>query len=113
MPVIESRPAGDRVVVAVRGELDLDAGQAFQRALRQALACSARGVDVDLGAVAFCDCSALNILISLRRRALTQGKSVVITAATPVAERLLALTGTGPLFSAGAAADTDAGARPE
>ncbi|MFE1910299.1 STAS domain-containing protein [Streptomyces anandii] len=109
MPVIETRPAGDRVVVAVRGELDLDAGQVFQRALRRALACSVRGVDLDLGAVVFCDCSALNILISLRHRALTQGKTIVVTAAAPVAERLLALTGTRPLFSA----DAEAGAKPE
>ncbi|MFI1165443.1 STAS domain-containing protein [Streptomyces sp. NPDC020801] len=99
-PAIDSRMDGDRVVVAVRGELDLDAGQTFQRALREALGRSVRGIDLDLSGVGFCDCSALNILISLRHRALAQGKTIVVCATSPVSERLLHLTGMLPLFGA-------------
>lgn len=99
-PVIDVGPDGDRVLVTVCGELGLDAGQGFQRALKEALGRSARGIDLDLSGVGFCDCSALNILISLRGRALEQGKTVVVRATSPVSERLLVLTGTRSLFSA-------------
>ncbi|MEU7059232.1 STAS domain-containing protein [Streptomyces sp. NPDC046197] len=99
---IDSCPDGDRVAVVVRGELDLDVGQPFQYALREALSRSAGGIDLDLGAVEFCDCSALNILISLRHRALAEGKTVVLRATSPVIERLLALTDTHALFTGAA-----------
>ncbi|MFK4148674.1 STAS domain-containing protein [Streptomyces sp. NPDC004065] len=111
-PAIDSSPAGDRVVVTVRGELDLDSGQEFQRALRVALARSGAGVDLDLGGVVFCDCSALNILISLRHRALAQGKTVVVRSASPVSERLLALSGTLPMFRPAGAPATAAAVPP-
>jgi anti-anti-sigma factor len=103
---IESSPGGDRVVVAVRGELDLDVGQLLQRALREALARSARGLDLDLSGVAFCDCSALNILMGLRQRALADGKTVVVRATSPASERLFDLTGTLSLFTADDHEDT-------
>lgn len=103
---IESSHGGDRVVVAVRGELDLDVGQLLQRALREALAGSVRGLDLDLGGVAFCDCSTLNILIGLRQRALAGGKTVTVRAASPVIERLFDLTGTLSLFTADGQEDT-------
>jgi anti-anti-sigma factor len=97
---IDVGPEGDRVPVTVRGELDLDAGQGFQRALKDALARSSQGIDLDLSGVTFCDCSALNILISLREQALTQGRTIVVRATSPVSERLLDLTGTRSLFRA-------------
>ncbi|WNM32197.1 ANTAR domain-containing protein [Streptomyces sp. Li-HN-5-11] len=103
---MESSPGGDRVVVAVRGELDLDVGQLLQRALREALARSTRGLDLDLSGVAFCDCSALNILIGLRRRALADGKTVTVRATSPVIERLFDLTDTLSLFTADGQEDT-------
>ncbi|MFE9169659.1 ANTAR domain-containing protein [Streptomyces kebangsaanensis] len=100
VPAIDVGPDADRVLVTVRGELGLDAGQSLQRALRDALGRSARGVDLDLSGVEFCDCSALNILIGLSDRARSQGKTVVVRATGPASERLLALTGTRSLFSA-------------
>ncbi|MFF9275965.1 ANTAR domain-containing protein [Streptomyces griseosporeus] len=109
-PVIETRPAGDRVLVVVRGELDLDAGQELQHALRAALARSVRGVDLDLAGVGFCDCSALNILLALRERALQEGKTVAVREAGPAAERLLELSGTRALFAGG---DSDEAEREE
>ncbi|MER5942280.1 ANTAR domain-containing protein [Streptomyces sp. NPDC001928] len=93
-------PDGDRVGVEVRGELDLDASEWLRKALREALGCSVRGVDLDLKGVTFCDCAALNILLALRLRALRQGKTVVIRASGAVVDRLLALTHTQELFAA-------------
>lgn len=108
-PVIETRPDADRVLVVVRGELDLDAGGELQHALRAALARSVRGVDLDLSGVGFCDCSALNILLALRERALHEGKTVAVREVGPAAARLLELSGTRALFAGG---DGD-GAEPE
>ena len=98
-PAFEACPDGDRVVVEVRGEFDLETSGELERALRTALGASVRGVDLDLGGVEFCDCSVLNVLLRLRNRALESGKTVVIRDTSPAAERLLTLTRTLPLFA--------------
>jgi len=92
-------PEGDRMKVVVRGELDLDAGDRFQRILRDALHRSVRGVDLDLRGVTFCDCAALNILLALRQRALADGKTVALHGSSAMVDRLLVLTGTRDLFA--------------
>ncbi|SEE52413.1 anti-anti-sigma factor [Streptomyces sp. 3213] len=96
---IVTRPAGGRTVVAVSGEIDIDTEQTLQRALRLALARSSEGVDLDLTGVGFCDCSGLNVLLRVRRIALTDGKTLRIRAAAPGVEKLLALTDTSSLFA--------------
>ncbi|MFE9017838.1 ANTAR domain-containing protein [Streptomyces sp. NPDC007808] len=90
---------GDRAVVKVRGELDLDNSERLGSVLREALSRSARGVHLDLADVSFCDCSMLNILLTLRRQALKQAKTVTVHSAGTVVDRLLALTGTRTLFA--------------
>ncbi|MFI7344586.1 ANTAR domain-containing protein [Streptomyces sp. NPDC050085] len=61
------RPVGDRTVVSVRGDLDLDGDvdEPLRRALRSALVGSASGIDLDLDTVEPCGCSAVNILLNL------------------------------------------------
>ncbi|MFD7814919.1 STAS domain-containing protein [Streptomyces sp. NPDC059785] len=93
--------------MTVSGDIDLDAEAALQRTLGEALTRSARGVDVDLSGVGFCDCAGLNVLLRIRRRALTEGKTVTVPSAAPAVDRLLSLTGTRSLFGA---ATPDAGA---
>ncbi|MCF3130656.1 ANTAR domain-containing protein [Streptomyces olivochromogenes] len=97
--LIFAHPDGDRVVVSVTGQLGLDDGELLMRSLRDALDNSATGVDLDLSGVDFWDCSALNVLLTARQRALARGKTIVLVAASPVAERLLALTDTYALFT--------------
>ncbi|GGZ00257.1 anti-sigma factor antagonist [Streptomyces poonensis] len=99
---VESRPDGDRVLVVVSGELDIDTDQMLQRVLRDALGRSVRGVDLDLTRVGFSDCSGLNVVLAMRRRALGDGKTVAIRAASPAVERLLEVTGTRSLFEVSA-----------
>ncbi|MGW3152140.1 ANTAR domain-containing protein [Streptomyces sp. NPDC001177] len=96
---VTAGPDGDRVRVTVRGEFSLDESQALRRSLRDALGRSVRGVDLDLSGLAFWDCAALNVLLSVRREALAEKKTVAVIAASPVAERLLAFTDTRALFS--------------
>ncbi|MCX4997557.1 ANTAR domain-containing protein [Streptomyces longwoodensis] len=98
-PVIDVRPEGDRAVVRVRGDLDLDATRPLERGLRTALVSSVHGVDLDLSEVGFCDCSALNVLLAARRRALVEGKTLDLRATAPTVDRVLDLTGTRSLFA--------------
>ncbi|MEV6508566.1 ANTAR domain-containing protein [Streptomyces sp. NPDC051642] len=96
---IVTRPAGTRTVVVVSGEIDVDTEQAVRRALRLALARSPGGLDLDLAGVGFCDCAGLNVLLSVRRLALADGKTLGVRAASAAVERLFALTDTSSLFS--------------
>jgi anti-anti-sigma factor len=95
---VETVPHGDRVSVTVRGELDVEALQ-IQDDLHDALCRSGSGIDLDLDGVGFCDCSGLNLLLDLRQRALSQGKTVALRGSSPAVERLLDLTGAKALFS--------------
>ncbi|MEU6218904.1 ANTAR domain-containing protein [Streptomyces sp. NPDC047022] len=56
-------------------------------------------MDLDLGELALVDCSALNVLLALHGQAVSVGKTVVVTAASPAAERLLTFTDTYALFA--------------
>ncbi|CAL9629792.1 ANTAR domain-containing protein [Streptomyces sp. enrichment culture] len=105
--LVTTRTEGDRVVVTVRGEMCLDLDDSLQERLLHALADSVSGLDLDLGDVDFCDCTGLNALLRARREALAEGKTITVRAAAPAVERLLDLTGTGPLFTT--QAEQDAG----
>ncbi|MEU6228383.1 ANTAR domain-containing protein [Streptomyces sp. NPDC047042] len=96
---IETRPEGYATLVVVTGAIDLVTEQALLNGLRQALARSERGIDLDLSGVDFCDCSGLNVLLLVRRRALDEGKIITIRSAGSAVLRLFAITGTLPLFA--------------
>lgn len=96
---IETHPAGYGTLVVVSGAIDIVTEQALQNGLSQALARSDRGIDLDMSGVDFCDCSGLNVLLRLRRRALDEGKVITVRAAGTAVLRLLRITGTLPLFA--------------
>ncbi|MFF0023737.1 anti-sigma factor antagonist [Streptomyces sp. NPDC005496] len=96
---VRAVPAGDRTVVTVRGEIDMDTEEMLEHRLGAALAGSAGGIDLDMGGVAFCDCSGLNVLLRLRRQALEEGGTVVVRTAGVAVHRLLSITGAVPLFT--------------
>jgi anti-anti-sigma factor len=91
--------AGDRLVVTVCGELDLDSDPLLQQTLNKALDRAADGLELDLAGVDFCDCSALNVLLDVRDRARLSGKQVTLRATSRAVQRLLTLTETLPLFT--------------
>ncbi|GAA2252119.1 hypothetical protein GCM10010145_19790 [Streptomyces ruber] len=95
---VECRPDGGRVLVVVSGELDLDTDRTLGRVLRDAIDRCAEGVDLDLGQVAFADCSGLNVLLAMRQLALGDGKTLTVREAGPAVERLFEVTGTRALF---------------
>ncbi|WP_307841193.1 STAS domain-containing protein [Streptomyces endocoffeicus] len=94
----DSYPEGPRKVVLVNGEVDYETAPAMSAELRNALRDSAEGVDVDLSAVRFWDCSALNALLRLRREAHAHGKTVIVRSPSRTVSRVLGLTGTARLF---------------
>ncbi|MFD9483699.1 STAS domain-containing protein [Streptomyces sp. NPDC059991] len=96
---IEVRPAGYRQLVAVTGEIDIDADHLLHSTLRAALDHSRHGVDVDLSKVDFCDCSGLNILLRIRQRALQDGKTLCVHAPSSAVHRLLTVTRTLSLLA--------------
>ncbi|GGL93778.1 hypothetical protein GCM10010129_42100 [Streptomyces fumigatiscleroticus] len=98
LAVMETVPDGDRMLVRVRGELDLG-GHRLRPGLHDALCRSGSGVDLDLSAVEFCDCAGLNVLLEERRRALEQDKTLAIRSSSPAVARLLELTGAWELFA--------------
>ncbi|AGS70655.1 STAS domain-containing protein [Streptomyces collinus] len=91
--------SGDRVRVTVRGELDLVSGNRLRGPLGEALTASTTGLDLDLSELAFCDCAGLTVLMELRLRALSRGKTVVIRRSGAATDRLLRLLGAQDLFS--------------
>ncbi|MEU1507880.1 STAS domain-containing protein [Kitasatospora sp. NPDC005748] len=108
----ETARNGDRVLVRVTGEIDLDAAGPLDEALERALDASGSGLDVDLSGVSFCNSTGLNTLLDLRVTAHHGGRDVVLTAVSEVVRRLLVLTDTLDLFVSAPAPD-GGGGRPE
>ncbi|MBO3679489.1 STAS domain-containing protein [Streptomyces sp. NEAU-YJ-81] len=96
--ITDSYQEGPRKVVVIRGEVDYETAPAVSAALRTALRASGEGVDLDLRAVRFWDCSGLNALLRLRREALAHGKTVTVRSPSRAVRRVLGLTGTASLF---------------
>ncbi|MFJ8934713.1 anti-sigma factor antagonist [Streptomyces sp. NPDC102365] len=104
---VETYRTGERITVVAAGEIDMDTCPALRHTLGEALAESVRGVDLDLAGVDFCDCSGLNVLLRVRRRASADGKTVAVRSASRAVERLLTLSDTSSLFPP--ASDDDRG----
>ncbi|MGV9994803.1 STAS domain-containing protein [Streptomyces sp. NPDC003374] len=94
-----------RVRVRLWGEFDYDCRDTVDRTLTHALDTCDRGIDLDMEEVTFWECSSLNVLLDVRRRALRDGKTVTVRTASPVVHRVLRLTGTLPLFAPGSGCD--------
>jgi anti-anti-sigma factor len=94
---IEASP--ERMVVVVSGAADIVSEHALRDGLHRALIQSARGIDLDLSNVDFCDGSGLYVLLGALRRALDEGKSISLQACSPAVHRILLGTGTLPLFA--------------
>ena len=90
--ISEGAAPGDVVVLVLRGELDVAAAPAARERLEEARARRPRGVVVDVAEVTFADSSALRELLRADAALRSDGARLVIAAAAPVVERLLALT---------------------
>ncbi len=92
---------GHLVVAALSGELTLAAKPGLAEWL-DPLAEAGRHLILDLGALTFCDCTGLNLLLRWQRQAAAAGGVLHVVAATPRLRQLTDLTGTHGLLQAGA-----------
>lgn len=96
---LSTRRLGDRAVVSVSGEVDLEtATQLGEHALDAVRTVSPRIV-LDLTDVTFMDSTGLKVLVSVDRRAQLAGGSVVLVGAAPPVLRILTLTGLDQVFT--------------
>lgn len=96
---LSTRPSGDRAVVTVAGEVDLEtAAQLGDHALAAVRNVSPHLV-LDLSGVTFMDSTGLKVLLSIQRRTeVAQGSLAVVGTARSV-RRILTLTGLDQTFA--------------
>jgi anti-sigma B factor antagonist len=106
MPGIDLRTSvcEGRVVVALRGDLDVT-GAADAEAAISALVARGQSLIIDVSALDFIDCSALGALLRVQGLARRGGGNVVLAAPQPHVLRLLALTGNDEVFWAQASVE--------
>jgi anti-anti-sigma factor len=80
-------------IVALHGDLDIDATPALRQHLIGTLHHSARLLTLDLGEVTFCDAAGLAVLIGTQRRATGLGITLQLANARPQVAKLLRVTG--------------------
>ncbi|WP_063771539.1 STAS domain-containing protein [Streptacidiphilus albus] len=93
------RDTHDLALIALVGEIDLDSAPRLRTVLEQCLREGMSTIDVDLTAVAFCDCHGLGVLIDASQQAFAAGGGLRLSHPSAAVARLLALTGTDCLLS--------------
>ena len=90
--VIERQDEGGAVVLAVRGELDVESGPRMREALLEAIGEGGRRVVVDLEGVSFIDSAGLAALLNVLRRATAARAPLVLIRPGPQVRGILAQT---------------------
>lgn len=96
---IDVRTRGDAVVVAVRGEIDLNTADPLRERLRELDAEGHRWIVVDFTGVLFCDATGIGVLVAAHNRATEQGGAIAIAGVRPAQRRLLHITGLHRVFA--------------
>ncbi|RSS78505.1 STAS domain-containing protein [Streptomyces sp. WAC06614] len=91
----------DRVTAVVVGEITEAAVDSLRPGLLTALRSSARGLDLDLSQVTFCDIAGLHLLLDLREAAGTMGRTLSVTALSGPVHRLVRATDCAVRLGAG------------
>lgn len=84
---------GTRLVITVRGEIDLANAEQFLQRLLVLASPPAGQTALDLSRVTFMDCAGLRVLAVLERHLQAHGGSVRVSAASPEVARLFELAG--------------------
>jgi anti-sigma B factor antagonist len=96
---VDLRDDGDRSVLALTGELDLDSvGQLRQRAQEQVAAGRCQTLTLDMAGLTFIDSSGLGLLIDLRRLALGAGIGFEMVNVPSGPARVIAIAGLTETF---------------
>jgi anti-sigma B factor antagonist len=86
-----------RVVVALRGDLDVTGVPDIESAITVLMARN-QWLVIDMSALDFMDCASLGALLGVQRLARRSGGDVILAAPQPYARRLLTLTGKDKAF---------------
>jgi anti-sigma B factor antagonist len=86
------RPAGDGIIVAVSGEVDVCAEGQLQRVLLQIMLERSARIFLDVSGVSFMDCAGLRALLTTRRRAELRGGCMRLIATSAAVRRIIELT---------------------
>ena len=92
---------GPRIVLRLRGELDVSNRDRLRQVLDRLLESSPQAVVVDLAKLSFADCGSLSVLVSAHQRLARQGQRLILTDPQPLVRRLLAVTGLDTVFRLG------------
>jgi anti-sigma B factor antagonist len=89
----EEKVDGDRLVLAVRGELDLFTAPDLKQRLMDAIEGGARGVVVDLGEATAVDSTTLGVLLAAMKRLRLHGGELVVACRDAEIGRTFEITG--------------------
>jgi len=97
---VSSRAEGDRIIVALSGEIDLYTAPRLQSQLAAALNTEypVRLV-VDMSGVDFCDSTGMNVLLAAQRLARERGGDMELSAPRPPVRKILQVTGLESVFT--------------
>lgn len=101
----------DRALITLAGEIDLESAPLIRETLASCLRDGIRTIDVDLTAVAFCDCSGVNAFLNARALSVAAGASMRLHYPRPAVARLLTLTGSQSLLGRHPGLSPEAGVR--
>jgi anti-sigma B factor antagonist len=97
---VETVSDGERVRVAVRGELDLLAAPHLRTALLEATKEDPAAIGLDLSAVTFIDSTGISVILQAWQRASANGSRLVVDSASPVVARVIEVAGLTELLGA-------------
>jgi anti-anti-sigma factor len=90
---IDVGQAGALTTVRLRGELDLVSAAHLTDVLAGLIEAEHTAIDLDLGDLAFCDSSGLNVFVQVHRTLESRGGTLRLNAAQPPVRRVFAVTG--------------------
>ena len=96
---LSTRRDGERAIVTVGGEVDLETASQLGEHALEALREVSPHLVVDIAGVTFMDSTGLKVLLSIQRRADLANGSFAVTGATRTVRRILALTGLDQTFT--------------
>jgi anti-sigma B factor antagonist len=89
---VDARSEQDRIVLHLKGELDLASSPIFERALEDPALADAPLVVLDLDDLKFVDSTGLRIILLAHEGARGRGQEFAITQGSPQVQRLLSIT---------------------
>jgi len=93
--LIDVRREKDRVVVSLRGELDLASAPLLQSEIQSSEIVSAAVLVLDLQELNFIDSTGLRVLLGAHKSSAERGQEFAVTRGSPQVQRLLSITGVG------------------